>query len=180
MTPVEIYLEDGALEEIRGHLLPRGGICEEAVFLFAHPSIESDSLVLSAFGTTPIPPNGFAHRSLFYLELTDETRAEVIKRAHDLGAGLIECHSHPGQRRACFSWSDLHGFDEFVPHVRWRLQGRPYAAMVFATDSVDALAWHGERSEAVGVRCIRAGGVTVEPTGLTVVNWRDLYDRESL
>src|SRR5258705_270857 len=148
MSRTSIHLRQGDFEDVRGHLLPRGGECEEAAFLFAHPETIADSTVLSVIECIMIPPEGFASRSRFYLELTDETRAAVIKRAHDLGAGLIECHSHPGQRGAFFSWSDLHGFDDFVPHVRWRLSGRPYAAVVFASDSIDVIAWNRASGEA--------------------------------
>jgi hypothetical protein len=49
-------------------------------------------------------------------------------------------HSHV-DGIASFSASDVWGFHEWVPHVRWRLRGRSYAAIVTAGDTFDALAW---------------------------------------
>jgi len=175
-----INLPDGVFDRLREHLLPRGGDCEEAAFLFTHSSDSAEGLALGVIGEILIPPSGFATRSDYYLELADETRAAVIKRAHDLNAGLIECHSHPGQQGACFSWSDLHGFDEFVPHVRWRLGERPYAAVVFAADSIDALAWTRQEQRGVAVNAIHADGLRINPTNLTLAHWSDIYERSPL
>ena len=180
MPHVSIHLPRDMYERVHAHLLPPRGVCEEAAFLFATAEFDPESVRLSVVEAMMIPPEGFASRSRFYLELTDHTRAAVIKRAHDLGAGLIECHSHPGQRGACFSWSDLHGFDDFVPHVRWRLAGRPYAAVVFATDSIDALAWSGSATDAVSVAAVHAENRLIQPTGLTSMNWSAIYERQPL
>lgn len=180
MPQTTITFQDGGFDRVRAHLLPSGGLCEEAAFLFTRISEERSGLSLSVIGDMLIPPSGFASRSRVYLELSDQARAAVIKRAHDLDAGLIECHSHPGQRGACFSWSDLHAFDEFVPHVRWRLRGRAYAAVVFASDSVDALAWANQSKAALGVDAIHADGRRIAPTRRTLKNWSDIYERSPL
>lgn len=177
MARTTITFAGGAFDRIRTHLFPRGGLCEEAAFLFTHAVDSSEGFTLSVIEDILIPPKGFASRSRFYLELTDETRALVIKRAHDLNAGLIECHSHPGQHHASFSWSDLHGFDEFVPHVHWRLPGRIYAAIVFAPDSVDALAWACPGADVTTVDVIHADGREISPTQLTLAHWSDIYER---
>jgi hypothetical protein len=93
-----------------------------------------------------IPEGGFESRSDFYLVLRDEMKAEIIKWAWDEGASLVEAHSHAfGPAR--FSPSDIDGFDEWVPHLWWRLRGRPYGALVVAEGTFDALAWI-ERAEA--------------------------------
>jgi hypothetical protein len=77
----------------------------------------------------------------FHVSLKDHVRGDVIKWAWDEGASLIEVHSHGPKYEAEFSPSDFTGFSEWVPHVWWRLQGRPYAAIVTAGDTVDAIAW---------------------------------------
>lgn len=180
MPHITIHLSRDTYERVLAHLLPPRGVCEEAAFLFAIAEVGPEAVRLSVVEAMLIPPEGFASRSAFYLELTDRTRAAVIKRAHDLGAGLIECHSHPGQRGACFSWSDLHGFDDFVPHARWRLADRPYAAIVFAMDSIDALAWCGPATDAVRVAGVHADDQLVVPTGFALDNWSCIYDRQPL
>ena len=180
MSRTSIHFQAREFGALRRHLLPRGGACEEAAFLFTRTETTDGSTALSVIGLETIPPGGFTSQSRFHLELTDAARAGVIKRAHDLEAGLIECHSHPGQRRASFSWSDLRGFDDFVPHVRWRLGGRPYAAIVFATDSIDALVWRGASGEREPIALVDAGRRAIEPTGLTYTNWENIYDQRSL
>lgn len=88
-----------------------------------------------------MPDNGFIIRSPYHFELTEQMRATVIKKAHDLDASIVELHSHKGSRWAEFSESDLFGFQEFVPHVWWRLKGRPYIAVVVSHTSFDGLVW---------------------------------------
>lgn len=89
----------------------------------------------------PMPPEAFEFQSAYHVTLRDEMRPEVIKWAWDSGASLVEVHSHGDDGIASFSPSDVWGFHEWVPHVRWRLRGRPYAAIVTAGDTFDALAW---------------------------------------
>lgn len=180
MTGTSIALPDAIFRSLSEHLLPRGGKCEEAAFVFAHSDCSDGCLSFTLRDWLPITPDGFECRSPYFLELSDATRAMIIKRAHDLGASVIEFHSHPQQRRACFSWSDLHGFDEFVPHIMWRLKGRPYAAVVFAPGSVDALAWTNAGEPAVGVAGISTEAELIRPTGLTLAQWSDIYDRSPL
>jgi hypothetical protein len=89
----------------------------------------------------PVPPAGLACQSDFHLSLTDETCARVIKWSWDAGLSLVEAHSHRTLGPARFSLSDLWGFEDWVPHLWWRLRGRPYAALVTAADTFDAIAW---------------------------------------
>jgi hypothetical protein len=180
MKAARISLPSKLLQSLRGHLLRRDGTCEEAAFVFAQANIDGERLVFEYVDWLPILPAGFESRSAYYLELGDETRAAIIKRAHDLGTSVIEFHSHPRQRRACFSWSDLHGFDEFVPHIMWRLKGRPYAAVVFAPGSVDGLAWVRPNNGAIPVRGLTTESETVTATGLTIANWSDIYVRQPI
>jgi hypothetical protein len=180
MSSATIAIPAAMLAAVRRHLLPPDGECEEAAFLFALATQAAGSTTLQVADHFLVPPECFVRRSAFYLELNDDTRARVLKIAHDLGAGLIEAHSHPGQRRACFSWSDLHGFDEFVPHVRWRLAKRPYAAVVFTPDSFDALAWIGDGENAAAVHAMQTETETHRPTGLTIANWKEIYDYQPI
>lgn len=84
---------------------------------------------------------GLSSQSEVHLALADQTRAEIIRWAWTSGLSLIEAHSHGALGYAAFSGSDLWGFDEWVPHLWWRLRARPYAAIVTADDEIDALAW---------------------------------------
>src|SRR4051794_736842 len=116
-----------------------------------------------------IPPEGFESRSDNHLVLSDEARVEVIQWAWQSGRSLVEAHSHGAWGRARFSASDIYGFAEWVPHLWWRLGGRPYAALVYAGDTVDAVAWVEDATTAETVeRVERPGDEPLITTGATL------------
>lgn len=141
MRRVLLHIPPNVRQSLWRHLLPRRPVAEEAAFVYARHQVENGTIVFRYVEWLPVAPDGFAFRSLMHLELADETKAKVIKQAHDLGASLIEFHCHMGSWPARFSPSDHAGFSEFVPHVWWRLKGRPYLAVVVAAGSFDALVW---------------------------------------
>ncbi len=156
---IEIAAED--YSDLREHL--RGDV-EEVAFLFTWPYRDDRRLIVR--DVQLVPASGFSFQSDYHVELADKVRPELIKRAWDLDACVIEAHSHL-EGPAAFSASDLWGFEEWVPHFRWRLGGRPYAALVFAPDSFDALVWIGEGS-AETVEAVEIGaGSSLAPTGQT-------------
>jgi hypothetical protein len=115
---------------------------ERVAFLFSEPPAPGTPMRVSEI--YEVPRDGFDVQSDFHVALTDEVRAHVIKRAHDLAGCLVEVHSHGGGPPVWFSGSDLRGFEDWVPHVRWRLGRRPYVALVFADEAFDALVWEAE------------------------------------
>lgn len=169
MIPMaRLHLAEDTYAELQDHLFPHHDReNEQCAFLFsrARNGVAQD---LEIVETHLVPPSGFEVQSPHYLELTDETRAGVIKRAHDLEAGLVEVHTHPGWRTASFSWSDLSGFDEFVPHVMRRLPGRPYLAVVVTPQDFDALVWLEYRSAPSPLEFLSVGAHRMRPTGLTL------------
>jgi hypothetical protein len=63
----------------------------------------------------------------------------------------------------------MSGLREWVPHLWWRLRGRPYGAVVVDGDTFDALAWvaSADRPEyVVGIEL--DGGGLLSATGLTL------------
>jgi hypothetical protein len=166
---VTLVLENGMWPAIQRHLLPNLAMYEEAAFVFATVEESAEATLLRAIEWYAVPPDGFEVQSPYFLQLTDETKAHVIKRAHDLEAALVEVHSHPVQTLAAFSPSDLAGFAEFVPHVRWRLKRRPYAAVVVANRTFDAFTWAGASAEAGPLHALVADGKDFHPTRATYV-----------
>ena len=165
MTSALLRLPGEVHGALLAHLLPanRGAGPEEAAFVFARVTA-AKSCTFEYVEWFAVPADGFASRSRFHLELSDGTRAALIKHAHDLGAALIEFHSHHGPWPAAFSSSDWSGFEEFVPHVRWRLRGRPYAAVVVTLTGFDALVWHGATDEPRHLDAMVVGDQRLEPT----------------
>jgi len=155
------------------HLLPGPDAEEEAAFLFARFDVKDAAGSFECIEWTPVPPSGFLSRSAYHLELTDEARASAIKLAHDLGASLVEFHSHTGRWPAQFSPSDRAGFSEFVPHVWWRLKGRPYLAIVVARSGFDGLAWTIDAKTPQRLDGILTGDSFTGSTGLTPLHEND-------
>jgi hypothetical protein len=122
----------------------------------------------------PMPPEAFEFQSAYHVTLRDEVRPEVIKWAWDRHACLLEVHSHADQGPAGFSPSDMWGFDEWVPHVRWRLRGRPYAAIVTAGDTFDALAWLDGTGEPSQVEQLEVDGAICTATARTLLRLAEL------
>jgi hypothetical protein len=114
----------------------------------------------------------FSIQSNDHLELTDRTRANIIKRAHDLSASLVELHSHVGNWPAAFSLSDRLGLKDTVPHMWWRLRGRPYIAIVAAKSGYDALVWLNDPETPESLDGILKGHQIIQPTNLSIRDWR--------
>lgn len=180
MSSVSLLMSESEWTSTRAHVLSGPDGAEDAAFLFVKPEVHGSEIRLRHLETFLVPPDGHRHQSPYYLELAEHIRPYVIKRAHDLGASLVEIHSHPMQEPARFSWSDLHGFDECVPHFLWRLSGRPYTAIVVAPTSIDALVWTTSVSTRLPLNRLFAGDREVIPTGLTLADWSDIYDQQPI
>jgi len=157
--------------ELRTHLLPPRGECEEAVFLFVDTISQDGECHFRVREMAKLMPEDFAVRHADYLELLDPVRARLIKRAHDLGASLVEVHSHVGPWRAAFSYSDVRGLKDTVPHIWWRLKSRPYIAIVVSQVSVDALVWLEGPETPVPLDEIRTGQEIIRPTHSALEEW---------
>jgi hypothetical protein len=171
MSAAILQIDTELKTAIWSHLLPHNDeseLIEQAAFGFAK-TISADAVTtLNVIDWFPVDKIGFAHQSGYHIELADEIRPFLIKRAHDLQTSLVEFHSHPFSTRAEFSPSDLIGLDEFVPHIWWRLKGRPYLAIVVTPSQFDALAWVNSPRSPVPVKELRVGDVVLRPSGSTL------------
>jgi hypothetical protein len=166
-----LYLPNGLYDELRAHLLPPDNELEQATFLFAKTLQDSGSIRFDVVAVEKLGASDFDAQGSGYLELSDETRKRLIKRAHDLGTSLIEMHSHPMPWPAQFSEYDREGLLETVPHMMWRLAKRPYAAMVVAPSGFDALVWLAESSHPNTLDALIAGNQIIKPTNLSIRYW---------
>ena len=155
------------------HLLPADSHREQAAFLFCKVAQHDDGLVFEAIDAEFLRADDFAAQYSDYIELTDGCRIRLIKRAHNLGAALAEFHSHPGPWPAAFSPSDRIGLGETVPHMRWRLPGRPYLAVVVAPDDFDALVWTPDSLLPTALDGIDVGEERFVPTNASLEGWDD-------
>jgi len=176
MSPrrITIAFPDHMQEVVWAHLRSND-VDEEAAFLFAEPEFTAKGITLHVRGSYLVPSQDFEVRGMDGIVLNDECRAALLKRAHDAGHALIECHAHPGWRPAVFSIYDFEGFSEFVPHVRWRLQDRPYAAIVVAGTTFDALAWiEPGNPTPVAVDAVTSASEILYPTRQSLVRWQEV------
>lgn len=182
MPTAALHIPPSVKTAIWSHLLPpqdKSESIEQAAFGFANTISNRELTTFSLVDWLPIEESGFAHQSGYHIELADEMRPFLIKRAHDLQSSLVEFHSHPFSTRAEFSPSDMTGFDEFVPHVWWRLKGRPYLAIVVTPSQFDALAWVTSPRSAVPLKELRAGDKVFRPSGLTFRRQRFKNDKQA-
>jgi hypothetical protein len=181
MRHVTIAFPPGLQERVWGHLRSNQDGDEEAAFLFADIETTPRGVIFHVHDWYKVEPTDYASRGFDGIELTDSCRGQILKRAHDEGRSLLECHSHPGWRQAVFSRFDFEGFEEFVPHVRWRLKGRPYAAVVVADTSFDALAWvDPDITDPVAVDAVAAGIQLSYPTRHSLTRWKEVHRGKSL
>lgn len=173
---IHLSVPHRVLEKVWDHLLPDRADSEEAAFIFVRREDMEGRIAFRCVDWYPVPLDGFVIHSRYHIELTDETRAKVIKRAHDLGASLVEFHSHMGSALAKFSPSDLAGFNEFVPHAWWRLKGRPYIALVVSKSSFDALVWLSDPNLPQRLDGLVVGETLLVPTQLSSLTLEYEYD----
>lgn len=169
---VELNLPDGLLAKLQSHLFRPGGRLEEAAFLFARHDRDAKRAIFTVAEHELMAPTDFDIQEVDYLELTDEARARIIKRAHHLNASIVEVHSHPGPFPAAFSSADWQGLAETVPHVWWRLKGSPYLALVFARSGFDALVWLDDPATPQTLDSFTADRRLFSPTNHSLWKWR--------
>ena len=156
--------------EIWEHLLPEDSLNESAAFIFAEFIESNSSLVLVAQDVFLVGRDGFEAQYDDFIELSDETRVSIIKKAHKTNTALIELHSHPFNSpwAAAFSLADMNGFEETVPHIWWRLPERPYAAIVVAPCGFDSLVWLNAPHSPECLTALRVDGQILHPTKITL------------
>ncbi len=179
MQKIMIDMPETILKDVVKHLLPPDSKNEQAAFVFAASKKVGADMHLSFLDWEPIFPWGFEHHSEYYLELTDWKCGQLVKRAHDMEACLIEWHSHPHHWPASFSVSDLNGFQNFVPHIMWRLPGRPYAAVVVTPYDFDSLVWVERNEPPNQVNGIQINSKMIKPTGQTLSKKGAIYARQA-
>jgi hypothetical protein len=170
---IQITAEASLWEAARMHLDARA---ENVAFFLADWSAPDRELAIRAWRAVdagPADPDGHLHVSL-----PDETLAMVIQWACAEGACLIEAHSHGSWSPAAFSGYDLRNLVEWVPHLRWRLQRRPYAAIVTSHRDLDALAWIDDPRAAEQVDGITAGAYFPATKATRSFCWKDEDGRE--
>lgn len=160
-----IRFDKDQYERLRAHL--RGHL-EQVAFTLAE--FDAQSHVFAIKELIVVEGDALDDQRVDYIELGDDVQRAIIKRAWDSGLCLVEAHSHGDRGYAAFSRADEIGFAEWVPHLWWRLKGRPYAAIVMAgPEDFDAIAWVDGADLPEQVTHLDViGGARLRPTGMTL------------
>lgn len=154
-------------ERVRRHFFQNE--VEQGAFLFAEAKREGESLSLVVADFYLVPPRGWEVQAEIYLQMKDSERAKIMMLARQKNLCAIDCHSHPhAQHDVWFSPSDVAGITEFSQYAKWKLQDKPFAAMVWGESSVDAVLWQGDFAHAQSVSTVEIVGnlkQTLTPTG---------------
>lgn len=175
MTKSSIVLPQKIYQDIYRYLFPKRIRSQRVAFIFATISKTNDSVDFLFKSWYSVKSHEYQYRSKGYVELKDKMRQKIIKKAFDIDAAIIETHSHICSKSACFSPTDLEGFKEFVPHVWWRLNKKPYAAIVFSKSDFDAFIWVDNPQQHNRLTRIDVDGQHLYPTGLTSINLEKGY-----
>jgi hypothetical protein len=152
-----VSIPDAICQQLRADLFQNR--LEQGAFLFAQECRSDDGIDLTAVEYYLVPRDGWDVQHEYRLVLSDEERASVLKRARDGGYALVDCHSHPHSvHEVEFSPSDVDGISEFAQYVRWKLDQRPYAALVWGRRSVDAVGWHSGFEAPSQIATVRVTG----------------------
>lgn len=157
-----LYIPESEFKKLREHLLPKQIVAEECAFLFVNHHCIDERAVFIYEDSFFLKSSDFVFRSKYYFELKDIVRAKMIKRAHNKNFILVEVHSHIEQEVAEFSPTDWIGFKDFVPHIIWRLKGKPYIAMVFTATGFDGLIWFKDKKRPIVLNKIIAGNFSIK------------------
>ncbi len=137
---------------------------EQNIFLFLTYSENTTSLIFEVGDFIYIDDN----EDRYYLETKDEIISKIIKKAFLKNFSLCEIHSHPFSfSNTTFSEFDLSELAEFVPYIFWRLEKKPYIALVFGRSDFDAKVWLKDGNTSVRLNSIIVNKKFLKPTNIS-------------
>lgn len=167
MKSVFLKIKKPIFEIISSFLLEES--TERLVFLLINPIQDNDKVIFGVEDFYLVPETKL-NQSPYSATLNYDVQTRIIKWAWDNNASLAEIHSHPfAKKGVSFSCSDLAGFNEFVPHIWWRLKNKPYIAMVFGKNDFDALVWIDSPHSEQNLQGLLIGNLLLKPTNKTLV-----------
>lgn len=159
---IKIHIDEEAYKRISQHLFSRKA--EQVAFIYMQLS-ENNILIIDDYFC--VPPEELVYESEYHAEITSKVQARVIKESWDKKRHLGEIHTHPfSKKETTFSGSDMAGFNDFVPHIWWRLRGGPYVAIVFGQNDFDIIAWVQSPNSPERVASIKVGDKLLYPNNL--------------
>ena len=104
---------------------------EQGAFLFARAEANDGALTLVVEDSYLVPTRAWEVQLDVYLQMKDSERAKIMQIARSRTLCAIDCHSHPhAATDVWFSPSDVASISKFSAYAKWKLDRRPFAAMV--------------------------------------------------
>jgi hypothetical protein len=172
MSGVDLVMAERLYSPLREHLLSRPET-EAAAYAYVRAESVEGGERWRTIDWQGLGNGSYERQTAQHLVLADEVLPQVIKRAHDANLGLVEFHSHPYSRRACFSLYDIHELRGFAPYIRWRLHGAVYGAVVISPSSFDGLIWSSSAPTPTTLRSWCVEDIVMKPTALGEQLWRE-------
>ncbi len=179
MLHTSVSIPEKRYADIRKYLFPSKLSHEKVAFLFTKIENNQNNIHFDYTDWYPVRPSEYQSVSMYHIELIEAIRPLIIKKAFDTDTTIIEIHSHPYKIPAVFSTSDLIGFQEFVPHIRWRLKKKPYGALVLSLIDFDGLVWLDNTSNPDQLSELIIGEKS-RFSNCQTMKWGNSYDRFSL
>lgn len=180
---VVVRIDDLMYKEVRSHLLQND--LEHVCFLYYRSIFNKGNYVMDVQDFYIVPAHEYDCQYEFHVSLKEECQSKIIKKAWDKKLSIGEIHSHPASMRAKFSATDISGFQDFVPHIWWRLKKGPYFALVISQYEIDALAWIKGPGSYEAVKRIEVGNSLIYPSNNTLKQmeeniWSRIFSIDSL
>lgn len=154
-----IVIPAAIADALRRHLFQND--VEQGAFLFARAEQTEGALSLVVEDSYLVPARGWEVQMDVYLQMKDSERGKIMQMARAKKLCAIDCHSHPhAGADVWFSPSDVAGITEFADYAKWKLDGRPFAAIVWGEASLDAVVWSGDFAGPIVPEEIRIVGVS--------------------
>lgn len=157
MRTREIVIPAALQRQLQEHLFRND--LEQGAFLFAREAAANGEAGLMVADLYLVPEDGWQVQLDVYLEMKDTERARIMAMARKGDYAVIDCHSHPSSLdTVAFSPSDRSGITDFAAYAKWKLPGRPFAAVVWGEQSLDAVMWLGDFRTPLPVDQVRIEG----------------------
>jgi hypothetical protein len=123
-----IRISESAWNQFAKQLLERRDV-ETAGIILCEP-FEHDVVVAREF--ILVPDSGYTIRAIDRLQLDPIFLNRALRSARDRGWTVMTIHTHPGAKRAWFSWADDQGDERLMPSLHHQITARVHGAMVLA------------------------------------------------
>ncbi len=151
-----VLLSQTQYKKLKRHLFNDDS--EQGAFLFARRKQKRDMLDFVIDEIYFVPTDRWRFRNAGYLELEEKEKVKIMLKAREIGADVLECHSHVSSTKASFSFFDLEEMQKFIQYVWWKLPEKIYGALVWSRKDVNGVIWLPKQYEPITIESVEVQG----------------------